>query len=180
MIDAKKILSLHKFLFIGCIAFVAVYPGVDKLLSAPLKSKLTLTKTEIQKLNSDKANLAKEVESLKKKGADLKNKEGQLTDYFLLKSKLVDFRTASDFFKKLVSYNGIKVELLKPGKKEAVSQFVRWHINISAKGSYENIYGYLDYLESLPYVLNVKKLELAKTEVRGMNRINLSIEAVGR
>jgi Tfp pilus assembly protein PilO len=180
MIDFKNILTVHKFLIVGSLIFFGLYTGVDNLLLTPLKNDLSVTKSEIKKMSSDRQNFVREIEALRTKGIYLKEKEEQLTNYFIMKSKLVDFSSSSDFFARLVNYNGIKVDLLKPGKKEQVSQFVKWQINITAKGSYDNIYGYLDYLGNLPYVVNVKRLDFAKTELKGMNKINLTVEAIGR
>jgi|GEM_PF-5506820 len=176
----KQDLVAHKVLVLGIVAILLVNFVVKKLLIIPLETKLSAAKGRVESLSKEKNNLEREVAVLKSKEAFLKEKESRLTEYFMLKSKLIDFNMVSKFLKDIVSYGGVKVDTLRPGKKEQVGQFKKWQLNISLTGSFTDINSYFSYLDSLPYLLNVKKVELSKGNTKGMVHANIVLEAVGR
>lgn len=176
----KQDILAHKSLVFGIILLLLLNFIVKRFIINPIEAKLVAAKSKVSTLTSEKQNLEKEVAILKDKQALLKEKETRLTEYFMLKSKLVDFSMSTTFLKNLVSYGNIKIESLKPDKKEQVGQFKRWQLNISISGSFSNINGYFNYLDTLPYLLNVKKVDLSKVSANGMLQANVVLEAIGR
>lgn len=173
------IIKEHKILFIGLsISFLLIYAG--KMVIKPINSKITNAKMEIEKLNIEKINLLKEAEQLKNKESDIKDKERRLNDYFLLKSRLADLSNPSKFFKDITDFKEIKFNSIKPLKKEKISHYIKMEINLSISGTYESIYNYFKYLDSLPYLISIKKLDFSKGEEKKYNNISLIIESIGR
>ncbi len=178
-ITKKDILS-HKFLFYGIVAIILLTFVTKRFLLTPLELKLAAAKDRVDSLTNEKNGLAKEVALLKNREDALKEKESRLTEYFILKSRLVDFNRSSQFLKNLISYNEIKVDELRPGKKEQVGQFKKWELNVLLSGSYKEINSYFDYLDRQPYLLNVKKVTLSKGDSKGVVNANIILEATGR
>lgn len=169
----------HKVLLVGLIiSLLLIYVG--KLIIKPINIKLVNGKAEIEKLNIEKNNLLKEVEQIKAKENEIKEKERRLNEYFLLKSKLADLSNPAMFFKDITDFNKVKFKSIKPIKKEKISHYIKMEINLSVSGSYEDIYNYLKYLDNLPYIISIKKLDFSKGEEKNYNNINLVIETVGR
>ncbi|GAB4440962.1 MAG: hypothetical protein OHK0040_12350 [bacterium] len=176
----KKDILVHKTLFYGILIILLFNFVAKRFLFTPLETKVAAMKSKAATLTSEKNNLAKEVASLKGKEAELKEKESRLTEYFLLKSRLVDFNRASQFLKNIVSYSGVKIQSLKPGKKEQIGQFKKWQINLLLSGTYTEINNYFNYLDRQPYLLNIKNVALSKGDSRGEVSANITLEAVGR
>ena len=175
----KKELTAHKFLLISIILILLLNFVLTRFLFLPMERALVTLKDKSSVLNEEKARLAKDLAFLKIKEANLKDKESRLTEYFILKSKLVDFNVSSQFLKNIVSFSGVNVQSLKPLQKEQVGNFKKWQINLSFTGRYHDINNYFEYLGKLPYILSVKKVTLEKTSTPGINRANITIEAIG-
>lgn len=176
----KKELTAHKFLFAGIILILMLNFVLTRFLFLPMEKTLVTLQDKSSLLNAEKVRLTKELAFLKNKEASLKDKESRLTEYFILKSKLVDFNAPSSFLKNIVSFSGVNVESLKPSKKEQIGNFKKWQINLFFTGRYHDINDYFEYLDKLPYILSVKKVVLEKTSEPGINRANITIEAIGR
>lgn len=178
-IEKKDILK-HKYLFSGIIIIVLLNFLLNRYLILPMETKLSSVKSRVLTLTNEKNNLTKEVSTLKSKEAELKEKENRLTEYFILKSKLVEFNITSQFLRNIVSFNGVKIDNLKPGKKEQIGQFKKWQLYITLSGSYGDINNYFSYLDRLPYLLNVKNVSLSKGNTKGEVTANVTLEAIGR
>lgn len=176
----KQDIIAHKFLVSGLVLLFLLNFVAKKFVINPMYAKLSAAKSRVSTLTSEKQNLEKEVAILKDKESLLEEKETRLTEYFMLKSKLVDFSKSSIFLRNLFNYNGVKIESIKPDKKERVGQFKKWQLKITVSGSFSNINGYFNYLDTLPYLLNVKKVELSKVSANGVVHANIVLEAVGR
>ncbi|MCX7990692.1 MAG: type 4a pilus biogenesis protein PilO [Proteobacteria bacterium] len=169
----------HKILLIGfAISVFLIYVG--KIVINPIYNKIASTKSEIEKLNIEKSNILKEVELIRGKESEIKEKEKQLTEYFLLKSKLANLSNPSKFFKDITDFKKVRFISIKPAKREKVSHYLRMELTLSISGSYEDIYNYLKYLDSLPYIISIKKLDFSKGEQKSYNNVTLLLEIVGR
>lgn len=169
----------HKVLLVGLImSILLIYAG--ELIIKPLNIRLVNGKSEIEKLNIEKGNLLREVEQIKTKENEIKEKERHLNEYFILKSKLASLSNPSVFYRDITDFNKVKINSIRPIKKEKISHYIKMEINLGISGSYENIYNYFKYLDNLPYIISIKKLDFSKGEEKNYNNINLIIETVGR
>lgn len=172
-------ITKHKILLFGLlISFLLIYLG--KMAMKPINAKIVNAKSEIEKLNVEKNNLLSELGQIKNKEMDMLEKEKHLNEYFILKSKIADLSNPTKFFKDITDFNRVNINSLKPLKKEKVSNYIKMEINLNIIGSYENIKAYLTYLNDLPYLINIKKLDFSKTQEKNYNNVSLVIEVVGR
>ncbi len=177
MAGIKKIFVEHRLLFIGLIVVLfLVYSG--KLSMRYLENKINPAKAELEKLNAEKINLVKEIDLIKGKESLLKEQEKKLTEYFILKSRVGNISNSSRFFKDITNFKKMVFNSLKPTKKEQISQYLKMEITLNITGSYEDLEKYIKYLDELPYIISVKKLDFSKTNGKNIN-ITMVIDTVG-
>lgn len=176
----KKDIISHKLLFFGIIITVVVHFIAVKFFIVPTEENLKGVKLKLEKLTKEENNLSNELKTLSKAEDLINEKQTRLTEFFLLKSKLIDFTTTPTFLKKIVDYRAIKIESLKPDKKISLGQFQKLPITITMSGSYVEIGNYLKYLDNLPYIISVKKVSLSKSDAKGVVKATLFLEVVGR
>ncbi len=178
MTEIKKIIKDHRIMVIVLtLAIVFYYAGQFAL--KPVTKKIISAKDELARLNTEKSNLIKEVEMIKGKEEELKEKEKRLTEYFILKSKIGNISNHSKFFKDITNFDKVSFISLKPTKKEKISHYIKMELTLNISGSYQDLDNYIKYLDGLPYIISVKKLDFSKTSGKNIN-ISMVIETVGR
>ncbi len=171
-------LKEHKILLVGLFLGLILFFG-GKAFMKPITTKIDSSKAELDKLTTEKNNLFKEVDLLKSKEEEARQKEQRLIDYFMLKSKLANLTNPSKFFKDITDFKKIRFNNIRPIKKEKISHYIKMELNLNISGSYEDVYDYLKYLDNLPYIISIKKLDFSKGDSKN-NNINMVIETVGR
>lgn len=179
----KKILDIikkHNFLIKGFLIFIVFAFLVEKFAILPLKTKRDMLYSKFNTLLNEKKQLESTVISLTKEFQELERNESTLTNFFILKNRVVDLKKSSIFLNKLVDFDGLKILNLAPGKKEKVSNLTKWLITITVSGNYSDINAYLNYLEKLPYTLNIVKVELSKINGQKGNSAEIFVEVVAK
>jgi len=170
----------HKILLIGVgvLVFLLVllqdlyFIKLDNRIKNLVNQKESLLK-EKQQLENVLINFKKEVENTKSQSSTLKN-------IFLLKTRILDYKQNALFLKEITDFNEIVFENITPAKFEKTSALGRWIINVGVRGSYLQIKNYIEYLNKLPYIIHINRLELNKGSNKQANRAQITLEVICR
>lgn len=176
----KKEILAHKFLLFSLLILFFLTLLIKRFVILPMANRLDEINKKIVSLSVEKDNLLKEIKNLKEVELKLREKEGRLAEYFILKSKLADFNASSKILRDLLSFHSVKYNRLNPDKKEQIGKFKKWILHLNLTGSYADLNNYFNYLDRLPYILSVKNVKLSKGNAKGEVFAEVTVEVIGK
>jgi Tfp pilus assembly protein PilO len=173
-----KVIKQHKILAIGIGVFILLFVLLEKLYLAKLDRSIKNLVTQKESLLKEKQELEGVLSSLEKE--NVKTKSSALKNILLLKTRILDYKQNAMFLKEITDFNEVTFENITPAKFEKTSTIGRWIINVGIRGSYLQIKNYIEYLNKLPYIININRLELNKGNNKQANRAQITLEVICR
>lgn len=176
-----EILKGHKILIYSFIVFCVLFYGIKKFCINKIEIKKNKMIAEKENLLKQKNELLNVVSNLKKENQILDQEKITLKDILVFKTKILDLKNKAVFLNHISNYNEVALESVVPGNIDKnSSNLFKWTINISVKGTYSQIKNYIDYLNKLPYLININRLELSKNSQRSINTAHITMEVLCR
>lgn len=176
-----EILKKHKIILYSLVFICALYYGINRFYIYQREKKINNLIAEKNNLIKQKDDLTKVITSLKKENETLGKGKISLKDILLFKTKILDLKNKAAFLKEISNFDRIILESIVSGNIDKnSSKLFRWTVNISVKGSYSQIKEYVDYLNKLPYLISINRLEMSKQSNRPNINAQITLEVLCR
>ncbi|MCX7770027.1 MAG: hypothetical protein N2202_02980 [Proteobacteria bacterium] len=171
----------HRILIYSILLGGFLFFAINKFYINKIEEKNIKMLTERENLIKQKNELLNLIASLKKENEALEKENITLKDILLFKTKILDMKNKAIFFNHISNFNGILLESIVPGNIDKSSpNLFKWTINISIRGSYREIKNYIDYLNKLPYLIIINRLEMSKNPQKPINSAQITLEVLCR
>lgn len=175
------IIKEHKIIIYSLLIISVLFVGINKIYINKLMTNQKSMLIEKEKLIRQKNDLLNVISNLKKENQILDEGSVTLKDVLIFKTKILDFKNKAVFLEQISNYNEVALESVVPGNMDKSSSHIfKWTINVSVKGTYNQIKNYVDYLNRLPYLININRLELSKHSQKSINTAQITLEVLCR
>lgn len=175
------ILKNHKILIYSLFFILILFYVVNRFYIGQLETKKNTMLVEKENLTKQKNELLNAISNLKKENQILDQEKITLKDILIFKTKILDLKNKAIFLNQISNYHEVVLEsIVTSDIVKSSPTLSKWTINITVKGTYNQIKNYMDYLNKLPYLINIVRLELNKQSQRQINTAQITMEVLCR
>ncbi len=175
-----NVIKQHKVLTFGVGILILLFVLLQQFYFIKLDNRIKNLVNQKESLLKEKQQLEKVLANFAKEMDNVKSQSSSLKDILLLKTKILDYKQNAMFLKEITDFNEITFENITPTKFEKTSALGRWIINVGVRGSYLQIKNYIEYLNKLPYIVHINRLELNKGNNKQANKAQITLEVICR